>query len=175
MVVTSSNNQINLTDYDSDYSDSSSHSCTSASSSEDGKIPTLVRVSKDIMDKMENKEYWLVLPKLSQRTMNFWKYGKHENQIDSVMTTPTSTDITVHPSTSSANEVPILDNSANELSDFKVHPPTRVIITPKLKNGNDLNKLEKPVSPSLSAVHNSESNVSDNDHEMVSPIGKTSE
>ena len=54
-------------------SDGSSHSCTTLSSTDEDIVPTLVRVSKDIMDEMGNKECWLLIPKLPQLTIDFWK------------------------------------------------------------------------------------------------------
>ena len=64
-------------------SDASSHSCTTLSSTDEEIVPTLVRVSKDIMDEMGNKECWLLLPKLPQLTIDYWK--NRDNKIDSAV------------------------------------------------------------------------------------------
>ena len=77
--MTSSNVELDSSRYNPDVSDisydsdGSSHSCTTLSSSDDDIVPTLVRVSKDIMDEMGNKECWLLIPKLPQLTIDFWK------------------------------------------------------------------------------------------------------
>ena len=68
-------------------SDGSSHSCTTLSSSDEDIVPTLVRVSKDIMDEMGNKECWLLIPKLPQLTIDFWK-NRDKKIISDVKPTP---------------------------------------------------------------------------------------
>ena len=67
-------------------SDGSSHSCTTLSSSNEDIVPTLVRVSKDIMDEMGNKECWILIPKLPQLTIDFWK--NRDKNFNDVKPTP---------------------------------------------------------------------------------------
>ena len=83
MSVSSNNEEKNYSSYDSDISDCSCHSCTTVSSSDDSIILTLVRVSREIMDEIGNKECWLLFPKLPQLTIDYWKNRNTKNQTNS--------------------------------------------------------------------------------------------
>ena len=84
MNVSSNNEELDSSSYDSDISDCSNHSCTTISSSDDSKIPTLVRVYREIMDKIGNKECWLLLPKLPQLTIDYWEKQEHQSKSEHV-------------------------------------------------------------------------------------------
>ena len=93
--VSSSKEDMEPSRYDPDVSDisvdsdCSSHSCTTISSSDEDIVPTLVRVSKEIMDEIGNKECCLLLPKLPQLTIDFWK--NRDNKSNSAKAEPDRT------------------------------------------------------------------------------------
>ena len=76
-----------ISDYESDNSGTSSVSHTSAVSSEGYTVPVLVRVTKEIHDCMTNKECVILLPKLTNQTIEYW--NKTASVEDSVNTNPT--------------------------------------------------------------------------------------
>ena len=62
-----------ISDYESDISSTSSISHTSMSTRECNKVPLLVRVTKEVRDCMLNRECIVLLPKLTTRTIEYWK------------------------------------------------------------------------------------------------------
>ena len=177
MSVSSNNEEVDSLRYDSDISDCSSRSCISVSSSDDNKIPTLVKVSREVMDEIGNKECWLLIQKLSQLTIDYWKNSKARNQVKSNHN-ETDTDCTSPANIGNKNAPSVtnteggdsnngVDNHDSEnsstIEDQNVHISSNDMDTVN----NSLNIQERSVQPGKRSEHTSSSSENDS---LINPI-----
>ena len=142
----------NSTDCDSDSNSIGSHSCTTDSSDEE-HIPQLIRVTKEIRDLFSSTDCWVLLPKLTNRTVEFWR-----NRDDKpVLSMPMACDNDIKPSENMDNDTENGGNSVNPLpptKDDTLDKPTNisepVTVNGSIENGN-ITAHNTPPEPNTSA------------------------